>query len=768
MLGPFSVLLNGRTAKLAGPKQRAVLSLLALNANTTVSLERLIDGLWGEEPPSTAAKMVQQYVSQLRRLLENGSGPQIQTQGRGYRLDIDPESVDAVRFERLIEGARAREALALWQGAPLADLLDEPFAAAEIRRLEELHLAALELMVEGDLEAGRHAEVIGRLQALVDEHPLRERLRSLLMLSLYRSGRQAEALDAFRDARWTLVETLGLEPGPELRRLQEAILRQDPTLERVVPDEAWASEQTVEQLGADAGRVSRGRGELRADERALASRVIDLQTLRGRGRRADGERAKAVCPFKGLESFEEDDAEFFFGRETLVAEIVARLPGTSLLGVVGASGSGKSSTVRAGLFPALAAGVLPESERWVRVSMRPGRRPVAALRAALHVDDAAADPVTEALGRVAPGARLLLFVDQFEETFTACTDARERHAFLDALVAPALRGDETYLVIIALRADYYGACAQHPQLARLLGQDQVLVGPMRHDEIVRTIEGPAARAQLDIEPELVSRLVEEVAGRPGGLPLLSTALLELWEQRPFNRMTLWAYERTGGVQGAVARLAETAYGDLTHAEARTARNIFLRLAGTNDPESAVRLRVPLEELDVPRSDAARRVLDVLTDRRLLTVGDDTVEVAHEALLREWPRLRGWLEEDAEARRLHRHVTVAARDWESSDRDPAELYRGARLAAALDFAATHGDELNALEREFLDEARLVSEREALRTRRMNRRLRALLAAALVALVAAAGGGADRGRPARRRARCSHRRRRAAVGSAGADR
>ena len=737
MLGPFGVVVDGSPLKLAGPKQRAVLSLLALNANTTVSLDRLIDGLWGEEPPPTAPKMVQQYVSQLRRVLENGSGPQIETQGRGYRLEIAPEAVDAVRFERLIKEVRAREALELWQGAPLADLIDEPFAAGEIRRLEELHLTALELMIEGEIAAGHHAEAVGRLRMLVDENPLRERLRSLLMLALYRSGRQAEALDAFRDARWTLVETLGLEPGPELRRLQEAILRQDPTLEQVVPDEAWASEQTVQQLGAGAGRVSRARGELRADERALVARVIDLQTLRGRG--AEIGRASALCPFKGLEYFDVGDAELFFGRETLVAEIVARLPGRHLLGVVGASGSGKSSTVRAGLLPALAAGVLPTSERWTHVIMRPGPRPLAALRAALHADAGAADPLTEALGRVEPASRLLLFVDQFEETFTACADARERQAFLDALVAPALRGDEGYLAVIALRADYYGACAQHPQLASLLGRDQVLVGPMRHDEIARTVQEPAARAQIEIDSELVSRLVEETAGRPGGLPLLSTTLLELWEQRSDGRMTLRSYERTGGVRGAVARLAEAAYADLTAEEARTARNIFLRLAGTNDGEAAVRRRVPLEELDVAHSEAARRVLAVLTDRRLLTVGGDSVEVAHEALLREWPRLRGWLEEDAEARRLHRHVTDAATGWEASGRDPAELYRGARLAAALDFAASHGDELNALEREFLDEARLVSEREALRTRRMNRRLRALLAAALVGLVAAAAGG-----------------------------
>ena len=220
--GTVDVDLDDRPLKLAGPKQRAVLSMLALSANTTVSVERLVEGLWGEEPPPTAAKMVQQYVSQLRRLLPENGAARIATHGRGYELQVDPAAVDALRFERLValaadgngdRGELAREALALWHGAPLAGMLEEPFAAAEVRRLEELHLAATELALEDDLDAGRHGEAIGRLRALVDEHPLRERLRALLMLALYRAGRQAEALDVFRDARYTLVETLGLEPG---------------------------------------------------------------------------------------------------------------------------------------------------------------------------------------------------------------------------------------------------------------------------------------------------------------------------------------------------------------------------------------------------------------------------------------------------------------------------------------------------------------------------------------------------------------------------
>ena len=742
LLGTVDVDLDDRPLKLAGPKQRAVLSMLALRANSTVSVERLVEGLWGEEPPGTAAKMVQQYVSQLRRLLPDDGAARIATHGRGYELQVDPAAVDALRFERLValavdgngdRGTLAREALALWHGAPLAGMLEEPFAAAEVRRLEELHLAATELALEDDLDAGRHAEVIGRLRALVDEHPLRERLRALLMLALYRAGRQAEALDVFRDARYALVETLGLEPGPELRRLQEAILRQDPALDRVVPDEAWASRETAQRLDAGAGLASRRRTELRELEQELAADVVDLHTLRGRA--AQPGRAQAACPFKGLEPFDVGDAELFFGRERLVAELVARLPGTSLLGVIGPSGSGKSSAVRAGLLPALAAGVLPGSERWTRVLLRPGEQPGVALAGALG-----GVPLRAALGRVEPGERLLVVVDQFEEVFTVCTEPAERAAFLDELASAAAADTEgRLLVVLALRADFYGACASHPRLARLLGANQVLVGPMRPDELGRAIEEPAAAAGLVVEPELAARLVEETAGRTGGLPLLSTTLLELWERRSGDRLTIRAYERTGGVNGAVARLAERAYDRLSPAEAAVARNMLVRLAGAGEAEVAVKRQVPLAELDLGRDAAARRVLDVLTANRLVTVGGDTVEVAHEALLREWPRLRGWLEQDAEARRLHRHITLAAREWDAGGRDPGELYRGARLASALDLAAEHGDALNRLEREFLDEARLVSERESVRARRMNRRLRMLLAGALVALVAAGALG-----------------------------
>lgn len=232
LLGPVEASLDGRPVPLGPAKQRAVLALLALGAGTTVSIDALVEGLWGEQPPATAPKMVQLYVSQLRRLLGEAA---IETQGRAYRLRVEPDAVDALRFASLVAAGRAAEALGLWRGAPLADVADTPFAMGEARRLEDLRLLAEEQSVDESLAAGHHAEVAGRLEQLVREHPLREGLHRRRMLALYRAGRQAEALEAFQEARRTLVDEVGIEPGPELRDLHERLLRQDPDLAAPAP-----------------------------------------------------------------------------------------------------------------------------------------------------------------------------------------------------------------------------------------------------------------------------------------------------------------------------------------------------------------------------------------------------------------------------------------------------------------------------------------------------------------------------------------------------
>jgi WD40 repeat protein len=432
---------------------------------------------------------------------------------------------------------------------------------------------------------------------------------------------------------------------------------------------------------------------------------------------ADSEEL-VVCPFKGLASFDVEDAEYFFGREQLVAELVARLVGAPLVAIVGPSGSGKSSALRAGLLPALAGGVLPGSDGWARVLMRPGEQPMRELG--------------EATSGLDEDRRSVLAVDQFEETFTACRDERERDAFVATLVGAAQEPGGRSLVVLAVRADFYARCAAYPELSRLVGANTVLVGAMSPDELRRAITRPAERVGLRVEADLEDALVADVEGQPGALPLLSTALLELWQQRRGRRLQLAAYSRTGGVHGAVARLAEDAFGRLEPTQREEARKVLLRLAGEDEGGAIVRRRVPLAELEAQRSPNVARAVDVLTDRRLLTVSEGTVEVAHEALLREWPRLRGWLEEDAEGRRLHRDLIDATRAWDTGARDPGDLYRGARLAVALEWRGGHEHQLNSTERAFLDASRAAAERA-------QRRLRLALAGVAALLVVAVAGG-----------------------------
>jgi DNA-binding SARP family transcriptional activator len=233
LLGLVQASHDGQDVPLGGPKPRALFSMLALEANAPVSVDRLIDGLWGDRPPATAPKLVQVLVSQLRKQLPGEAA--IVTRGRGYELRVDPDAVDALRFERLVRsqdiGGHAQEALALWRGPPLDDLANEPFAAPEIRRLEDLWLQAREAAIDTALAEGQHAAVASELDDLVSDHPLREHLRAQQMLALYRGGRQADALEAFRRGRAFMLDEVGLEPGPELRRLNDAILRQDPELD---------------------------------------------------------------------------------------------------------------------------------------------------------------------------------------------------------------------------------------------------------------------------------------------------------------------------------------------------------------------------------------------------------------------------------------------------------------------------------------------------------------------------------------------------------
>jgi DNA-binding SARP family transcriptional activator len=268
ILGPLEVVADGKALDLGGPKQRALLAILLLEANRVVSSDRLIEALWQETPPETAQKALQVYVSKLRRLLGK---ERLETKAPGYRLRVGAHELDLARFQRLRQEGKLREALSLWRGPPLAELAYERFAQREIERLEELRLVTLEERIERDLARGRHAELVGELEALAREHPLRERLRGQLMLALYRSGRQAEALGAYQAARRTLVDELGIEPDRALRDLHQAVLKQDPSLDFVSTSEK-ADETAEAARDAFVGRKTELHELLTALDDALAGR----------------------------------------------------------------------------------------------------------------------------------------------------------------------------------------------------------------------------------------------------------------------------------------------------------------------------------------------------------------------------------------------------------------------------------------------------------------------------------------------------------------
>jgi WD40 repeat protein/DNA-binding SARP family transcriptional activator len=941
ILGPLEVDVGGDNIPLGGPKQRAVLAHLVLRANQLVPAETLIDQVWPEEPPETARNVIQTYVSHLRRALGHD---RIESSGPGYRLRLDPSELDAARFDALMRDAKRslpvdpnvavatlEDALALWRGPALADLADQSSLLAEAARLDDLRLEAQETRIEGLLAAGVQARVIGELEALIARHPWRESLWGLLMLALYREGRQAEALRSYQRVKEILADELGLDPSPELVKLHQRVLQQDPGLDlrgeplrgyrllekidagptgvvfralqaRVERDvavkifhEAIAADPDfVRRFDAGAQAVAvlehphiapiydywrepgrayvvsrylRG-GSLRAVEergepleRDRALRVIEQISLAlafahrqglahgnvrpsnilfdpdgnayladfriGRGPAPDPaedvrelarlagrllptepafaelaqrvevatdapsadalahacraaleptataapRRTKERNPYKGLRPFTEADARDFFGREGLIRRLVARLgaaePGSRFLAVVGASGSGKSSVVRAGVVPAIRDGALGGPESPFVAEMFPGERPIdeleaALLRIAVHPVprlrerlDSGSRGLLEVVDLVAPGeAEVVLVVDQFEEAFTLTTDERERELFLESLRVAAADAESRLRVIVTLRADFYDRPLVYPRFGELLAQRTEAVPPLTPDELEQAIRGPAERIGVRPEPGLVAEMIADVAHQPGALPLLQYALTELFEHRDDDRLTLAAYREIGGIAGALSARADRIYESTEPHGRHATKQVFLRLVTLGEGRQDTRRRVPRGELDALDVDqeAINRTVDTFGSHRLLTFDrepstrEPTVEIAHEALLGAWGRLRTWIDGAREDLRQERSLSRAAAEWRGSDGDPSFLLRGARLEQLESWARTTDLAIGRPERAYLkastdqrdrerEEEERRREREARIERRSTRRLRGLVAVfAAAALIA----------------------------------
>ena len=1136
VLGPLEAMGADGLVALGGPKQRTVLALLIQAVGRRVRTDELILGVYGEVPPAGARRTVQTYVSNLRRQL----GGIIQGGGEGYVMDVPSSAVDAGRFEAAYQAAlqelehepdraaaRLADALAMWRGHAYADVQAHGMLDAEIGRLHELRLDALEHRIGADLALGRHHELLGELEALTAEHPFRENLRAHQAVALYRAGRQSDALAVVGATRRMLGEELGIDPSPQLQHLEQRILEQDVSLEldagsrierRVVlvaelDAENWSAERrahalaardralsdvaecddvtivglrgtavfvafvdvavAVQQAVALAGlgptaafrvaldhgdielrdddvsgppinRVARivalahpgqvllspeahrvvSRGDLvgwsvmalgrhavtgvdealaiyqlhgeglgdrfpplraghvpppvprstpasvpgyelrerlatgdasvlhrayqasvgrevvvRAIRRELAADAAFIRRFEAEGQRVarlahphvlglldhwrdpdgaylvhpfvrggdlrqrltrgdvtpalslelleqigatlshghargvvhgrlhpgnvlidDAEnlyvtdlgvaqmceglitstahaysapetlgggsitvaadvyalgvmtyeviegrppphdrslpvpasragdviaratvvdpaeryedvdgmldelrtamavtttphrpRTAARNPYRGLEPFQEADAQDFHGREALVAEMVEVLSEHRLLTVVGPSGIGKSSVVRAGLVPTLRAGAIDGSEHWLVTDLFPGSRPFEELAAALRrvavdtADDLRTELRTSGTGLVTcvqrllpPGSELLLLVDQFEELFTQTSDDEARRAFLVLLAAAVTDPASRIRIVVTLRADFFDRPLRYAYFAEVMRPSLVAVRAPTRDELDRAVREPAAGVGVAVEEGFVDRIVDDIDGEPGALPLLQYLLSEIFATRDANQLTLDDYVASGGVRGAIGRKAEEVYLGLDSGQRDTAREVLLRLVTVDENDEDTRRRVRVGEVSRLGTEGAdaQGVLDAFGRVRLLTFDHDpvtrapTVEVAHEALIAEWDRLRGWIDEVRDDLLTRRRITASVQEWEDGSRDLSFLLRGARLEAAERFESSSGLSLTDGERAYVAASRQAADAEHARSRRRRHRTLAALSGALV--------------------------------------
>lgn len=466
-------------------------------------------------------------------------------------------------------------------------------------------------------------------------------------------------------------------------------------------------------------------------------------------------------PYKGLAAFQSEDAARFFGRDALIGELLDRLGRERTLMVGGPSGSGKSSLVRAGLIPAVAAGGLAGSERWPVALFTPRDDPIGELayqlaktaRSVTQQSSLAAD--ADAVRRDPRHARfvaetvtdltggLLVVIDQFEELFTQTGSREEQTSFLDLLAAVVDPADSRVRLVMAMRADFYGTSALFPWLAHRITQNQVLVGPMERGELRQAIEEPARQAGLRLEDGLVEAVLDDGGSEPGALPLVSHALAETWRRRRGNALTVAAYRQAGGVAGAIAQTADAVYqNQLDDDQRRAARRLLLRLVTPGEGTPDTRRRLPLDDLDNDSEPVhMTAVAGELTDARLLTVDRDAIEIAHEALIHSWPRLRGWIEESRDDLRVRQRVDRAGQEWVAQGREPDLLYRGTPLQSALEWAARHGGELTPAGRELLEasEAAWIEAQELRRqAENRSRRLRRAAISVLSVLTVVAIG------------------------------
>lgn len=687
--------------------------------------EVLAELLWPERSQVQSLANLRTGLSNLRQVLPS----HVHTTRRMIAL-LDESAVwlDVAELERLLTLAgiqeRRESVLSNDEAKTLAKALDlyhgdflhgfyvpdsrafEDWVELERERLRRTVIEALHHLVLFDLEHGVYADGIAQATRLLALDPLHDEINRHLILLLAQAGQRTQALAQYETYCRLLDEELGARPSPDIVSLYRQIMAGEVAPPAVAPQRPTPN----------------------------------------------------TNPYKGLRAFRETDAPDFFGREALVSRLLAHLGRDDacarLLAVVGPSGCGKSSVVRAGLLPALRQGALPGADHWLCVTVLPGAHPLDELAVAMRrlLPSRTGDIMSElerdtcGLLRVVkqalpddPQVDMVLVIDQFEEVFSRMVDEKARRHLLDSLLT-ALADPHSHLrVVLTLRADFYDRPLLYPDLGEWIRQSTEVVLPLTPEELERAIVGPAERAGSQVDPALVTTIVADVNEQPGALPLLQYALTELFERREDDHLTLAAYRASGGVRGALAARADALYAALAPTAQHIAQQIFLRLVQLGEGTEDTRRRVAWDEVvAVAGSDAnATGVVDRFVSHRLLTLDHDplsggrTVELAHEALIREWRLLHHWIDESRAHLRQQRLLGAAMAEWVQAAEDRSYLLTGSRLAQFEDWAASTPVVLTPDERRFL--ATSAAEHERQRTRRRRARNMTLAAALAIAFI-----------------------------------
>lgn len=720
LAGALNIQHAGRHATerdLAGRQPRLMFAVMVWEHGRMIPHGQIAEIVWPEQRPATWQPALRGLASKVRAAFDlvGLEGSSTLSSGSGcYRLDLPPGTI--VDVEEAV-GRVAQAASLLEEGAdetarrlagaartvlsrPLLPGIDAPWLDRRRDELGSSLARCLEILGECRRRAGEHDHAAAVIEELLKREPFRETAWRLLMRTHAGAGSVAEALWAYERCRTVMADELGVDPSPETQELHAHLLRSSP------------------------------------------------HPLQGAGLHDEPQAAPSTtwtgAPYQGLRPFEEDDAPLFFGRDVEITALVERLATRRFVTVSGPSGSGKSSLVRAGLLPALRSGALPESDMWRPIVLVPGAQPIGALADALLTasrepavrsavdrlgsdEGALHDAVGAVLASESANEQLLLVVDQFEELFTLCPDPDVRERFVAAMLHAVRRMDSRLVVVITLRADFYGRTAENRDLAAALSTSQLVLPPLDGDGLQRAIEGPARLAGLKLENGLTGRILADVTGEPGALPFLQHALLELYERRADHVLTRGAYDDIGGVAGALARRAEEVWAAFDPEQQAIARRIMLRLIQPGDGTADTRRRTAVDELvaDPASAMATEDVIAELAESRLVVTsadpatGERSIEISHEALLQGWPRLAGWVDNARAWLRIHRRLTEQSREWEAHDRHPDYLLTGTRLTQAREWTADHHEDVNPDERAFVA-ASLDAEEAAHRRRARIRR------------------------------------------------